>query len=230
MSLSRFATRLSKTVLKADLQDPMSGFFMITREAFFRSLRAGVSGIGFKILLDLFASSPQPLRFKELPYEFRARHAGESKLDTMVAWEYGLMLLDRLFGRAIPVRFIAFSLVGGLGIAVHLAVLVLCYRWLQMSFIASQTAATLVAMTSNFWLNNLLTYRDMRLRGWRLVRGWITFVLACSIGALANVGIAGYLFSQNTFWLSSAIAGILVGSVWNYAVTAVYTWKRPRPA
>lgn len=229
-SISRIATKLSKMVLKVDLKDPMSGFFMITREALFRCVRAGMSSIGFKILLDLFAASPQPLRFRELPYQFRARLAGESKLDSMVAWEYGLMLLDRVFGRVVPVRFIAFALVGSFGILVHLAVLATAYRYANVSFVSSQALATLVAMTSNFWLNNLLTYRDMRLRGWRVLRGWATFVIACSIGAVANVGVAAYLFERETFWIWSAIAGIIVGSVWNYAVTAVYTWSKPKQA
>jgi dolichol-phosphate mannosyltransferase len=224
--ISRAATRLSRLVLKADLRDPMSGFFMITRDAFLKCVRAGVTGIGFKILLDLFASSPQPLRFKELPYVFRNRFSGESKLDTTVAWEYFVLLLDKLFGRVLPIRFIAFSLVGGFGILVHLAVLAVLFKGLSASFLWSQVWATFVAMTSNFILNNVLTYRDMRLRGWGLVKGWVLFVLVCSVGALANVGIATYLFQQDTFWVLSAIAGILVGAVWNYAVTAFYAWGK----
>ena len=83
-------------------------------------------------------------------------------------------------------------------------------------------------MTFNFAVNNVLTYRDMQLRGWKLLSGWLSFSLACSVGALANVGIATYLFDQRACWLLSAIAGVLVGAVWNYAVTAVYTWKKPK--
>jgi dolichol-phosphate mannosyltransferase len=218
-SISRMATKLSRLVLKADLHDPMSGFFMIRRSAVVDCVKAGVSGIGFKILLDLFATSPTPLRHRELPYQFRNRVAGESKLDTNVAWEYFIMLLDKFLGRAVPIRFIAFSLVGGLGLVVHLLVLTLLYKGLDASFLMGQAGATMVA------LNNVLTYRDLRLRGWRLLRGWFSFVLACSVGALANVGIAQYLFERDSFWLSSAVAGILVGAVWNYAVTAIYTWK-----
>ncbi len=227
---SRFATRLSRLVLKADLQDPMSGFFMIRHEAFLACLRAGMSGVGFKILLDLFATSPTPLRFKELPYEFRNRIAGESKLDSNVAWEYFIMLLDKFTHGVVPIRFIAFSLVGGLGLLVHLAVLAILFKFQGTPFIWAQAAATMVAMTSNFVLNNVLTYRDLRLRGWAFVRGWFSFVLACSVGALANVGVAVYLFQYDSLWLSSAIAGVLVGAVWNYAVTAVYTWKAPKAA
>ena len=229
-SMSRIATRLARLVLKADLQDPMSGFFMMRHDVLVRCVRAGVSGVGFKILLDLFATSPTPLRFREVPYTFRSRFSGESKLDTNVAWEYFIMLLDRFFGRAVPIRFIAFSLVGGLGLLVHLAVLAALFKGGGMSFFAAQTAATLVAMTSNFALNNVLTYRDMRLRGWRLLRGWFSFVVACSVGAFANVGIAAYLFEHKTYWVASAVVGVLVGAVWNYAVTAVYTWKKPQAA
>ncbi len=225
LAVSRFATRLSRLVLRADLQDPMSGFFMVRRDAFHWAV-GRLSGIGFKILLDLFASSPRPLRFRELPYEFRARHAGESKLDSQVAWEYGLLLLDKLIGRFIPVRFVAFCLVGGIGVGVHLVVLALLFRLLAVDFTVAQAVATVVAMTSNFLLNNSLTYRDVRLSGWGLARGWVTFSLACSIGAMANVGVAGYLYGLDTSWLLSALAGILVGTVWNYAVTQVYTWKK----
>jgi len=229
-AFSRLATRLSRLVLKADLHDPMSGFFMIRHDAFVECVKAGVSGVGFKILLDLFATSPTPLRYRELPYQFRNRLAGESKLDTNVAWEYFIMLLDKFMGGVVPIRFIAFSLVGGLGLLVHLLVLALLFKGGGTSFLWAQTGATMVAMTSNYVLNNVLTYRDLRLRGWAFVRGWFSFVLACSVGALANVGIADYLFQKDSFWVSSAIAGVLVGAVWNYAVTAVYTWKTPKSA
>ena len=228
IAVSRLATRLSRLVLKADLHDPMSGFFMMRREAFVACVRAGVSGIGFKILLDLLATSPTPLRCRELPYQFRNRTAGESKLDSNVAWEYFMMLLDKAMGGLVPIRFISFMLVGGLGLGVHLLVLGALFKGAGNSFLWAQGAATMAAMTSNFVLNNLLTYRDRRLRGWRLLSGWFSFVLACSVGAIANVGIADYLFQRNTLWVSSAIAGVLVGAVWNYAVTAVFTWKTPK--
>jgi len=203
----------------------MSGFFMLRREALEQSVHK-LSGVGFKILVDLFASSPRPLSFAELPYEFRSRMAGESKLDTQAAWDYGMLLLDKLIGHIIPVRFVAFSLVGVVGIFVHLGVLGLLFKHLGTDFVASQAVATLAAMTSNFALNNALTYRDRRLTGWRWLRGWLSFSLACSVGAIANVGIASYLFGQDAMWIMAALAGILVGAVWNYAVTMVYTWGK----
>lgn len=222
--MSRFASRLGQLLIRADLADPMSGFFMLRADVLGSGARS-LSAVGFKILLDIFASAPRPLRFKELPYEFRRRTAGESKLDHAVLWEYLLMLLQKALGPAIPVRFIAFSLIGGSGVVVHMAVLWTLYRGLGVDFVTGQAAAAVVAMTTNFFLNNLLTYRDMRLRGRRLVWGWVSFVLACSVGAIANVGIATYLFRADSYWVLSALAGIVVGAVWNYAVTAVYTWR-----
>lgn len=222
--MSRFANRLGQLLIRADLADPMSGFFMLRADVLGSGARS-LSAVGFKILLDIFASAPRPLRFKELPYEFRQRTAGESKLDHAVLWEYLLMLLQKALGPAIPVRFIAFSLIGGSGVVVHMAVLWTLYRGLGVDFVTGQAAAAVVAMTTNFFLNNLLTYRDMRLRGRRLVWGWVSFVLACSVGAIANVGIATYLFRADSYWVLSALAGIVVGAVWNYAVTAVYTWR-----
>jgi dolichol-phosphate mannosyltransferase len=228
-SMSRLATRLGQRLIKADLKDPMSGFFMLRAEVLHECVRE-LSGVGYKILLDLFASHPRPLRFLELPYRFRARHSGESKLDNAVLWEYLLMLIQKWAGPMIPARFIAFSLIGASGVLVHMLVLWLSFKVADSSFLVGQSLAALVAMTTNFFLNNLFTYNDMRLRGWDLLRGWASFVAACSVGALANVGVASWIFESHSLWVLSALAGILVGAVWNYAVTAVYTWKRPKAA
>lgn len=226
VSVSRWATRLSRTVVRADLSDPMSGFFMIARRAFAARVR-NLSGLGFKILLDLFASAPGGLRFIEIPYQFRARSAGESKLDSQVVWEYAMLLGDKLFGRFVPVRFLAFLFVGGLGVLVHMALLALLYGAAGVGFVTSQAAATFGAMTFNFALNNALTYRDKRLRGRKWLLGWIAFCAACSVGALANVGIAFCLFQMDTQWLLAGLAGVAVGAVWNFAVSQTYIWNRP---
>ena len=228
-TISRLATRLSRTVLHADLTDPMSGFFMIRRSVFEDRMR-DLSGIGFKILLDIFASSKKQLRYRELPYEFRTRQLGESKLDSQAAWEYFMLLLDKLIGHIVPVRFVAFTLVGGFGVIVHMLIVWIMLNNTALDFTIAQTTATLVAMTSNYAMNNILTYRDMRLTGWGWVKGWISFTLACSVGALGNIGIASYIFAQDTTWILASLSGIVVGAVWNYAVTSVYTWNKPKAA
>jgi len=227
VGISKLATRVSRVICKADIADPMSGFFMVRREAFEAAMRR-LSGQGFKILLDLLASSPRPLRVVELGYRFRQRRHGESKLDTLVAWEFGMLLADKLVGHAIPVRFVLFATIGAIGLVVHLVVLRLALTLLALDFTPAQTSAALVAMTSNFFLNNLFTYRDQRLMGWRLLRGLASFYLICGLGLIANVGVAAYTFAQHERWWIAGVAGVVVGSVWNYAISSVFTWKSPR--
>ena len=200
---------------------------MLTREVLDSTVH-NLSGLGFKILLDILATTRQPLRIAEVPYCFRNRLAGESKLDEMVMWEYGMLLADKVIGRFVPVRFLAFSIVGGLGIFIHMAILTVALKGLKLSFPLAQSVATGVTMVCNFALNNLLTYRDKRLRGWGWFKGVLSFMIACSVGALANVGIATYLFGNRTQWMLAALAGVLVGSVWNYAVTQIYTWGKSK--
>jgi dolichol-phosphate mannosyltransferase len=230
IALSQFATKATKMLIGTELMDPMSGFFMLRREVI-DEIAKDLSGAGFKILLDLLASSNRPLRCTEVPYIFRARAAGESKLDSRVAIEFAMLLLEKTVGRYVPARFLAFSAVGFVGLIFHLIVLTLTYKVFGLEFALSQTLATLAAMTFNFFVNNIFTYRDQRLIGWAMLKGWLSFCLACSIGAIANVGVAVYAndsFSAtiSLSWLWSATFGVAVGAVWNYGVTAFYTWGR----
>ena len=222
-SISRVATRLARLVVTAELTDPMSGFFMLTRPAFERASHR-LSGQGFKILLDLFASALPAFRFRELPYSFRDRHRGYSKLDSSVAWDYATLLLDKLLGRYIPVRFVLFAAVGGIGVAVHLAALRLGLS--ALSFRSAQAIATLVAMSTNFALNNAFTYRDRRLKGVKFLLGLLSFIAVCSVGAVANVGIATAVFERRYAWWLSGLAGAAVGAAWNYTVSSNLTWRQ----
>jgi dolichol-phosphate mannosyltransferase len=228
-AMSRFATGLANRITRTAISDPMSGFFMLRREAFMAAL-PNLSTIGFKILLDIAASAPTPLRVAEVPYEFRSRVHGESKLDSVVLWEYLLLLLDKAIGHIVPVRFISFALVGGSGVFVSLAILTIFFKLIGTDFRTGQTIATIVAISTNFFLNNALTYRDRRLKGAKLAWGWISFNMVSAIGAIGNVGFASYM---NEFyggfrgaWVVSALAGIAVGVVWNYAVSAIFTWRK----
>ncbi len=226
--MSRLATIAGRAILKQPVSDPMTGFFMLQRKVLDSTVH-DLSGLGFKILLDILASAKQPLCIAEVPYRFRDRFAGESKLDEMAVWEYGMLLADKTVGRFLPVRFLTFSIIGGLGLFVHMAVLTLILKGLGFGFTIGQSAAACTAMVFNFALNNVLTYRDRRLRGLAWFRGLISFMIACSIGALANIGIAAYLFENRTQWVLAALGGVLVGAVWNYAVTQIYTWGKSKP-
>jgi len=225
-AISRLATRLSQIVVRAELSDPMSGFFLIRREAFDRSVRR-LSNQGYKSLLDIVASAEPRLNVAETPYQFRPRVHGDSKLDSAVTWEYVMLLVDKLIGHVIPLRFFMFALVGGVGVIVHMTVLTTSYQGAGMNFAVAQTLAAMVAMTFNFFVNNALTYRDKRLKGlWATLRGLLSFYLVCAVGTVANVGIAGFLFDNAYSWWLAGVAGILVGAVWNYAASSIFTWRK----
>lgn len=224
--VSRVGNTLSRLVTRVPLTDPLSGFFLLRRDLLDRVVHA-LSGTGFKILLDIFASSPAPPRYAELGFTFRSRQAGESKLDTQVLWEFGMLLADKTLGRWLPVRFILFVTVGLLGVGVHLAVLGGLLH-LNISFLWAQAAATLVAMTSNFTINNSFTYRDRRLKGLRFVTGLLSFYLICAIGAVINVRIAELIFEQGIHWALAGFLGAMVGSVWNFGVSSTITWGPQR--
>jgi dolichol-phosphate mannosyltransferase len=222
--LSRAGNAVARVVLRADLSDPMSGYFAMPRASFDQVVKS-LSQQGFKILLDIFTSAGRPLRYAEVPYVFRARQHGESKLDTMAAWEFGMLVLDKLIGHIVPVRFVVFAAVGATGLAVHLLALGLT-TYAGAQFVYAQTFAVIVAMTWNFFLNNFITYRDQRLRGARLVWGLLSFYLICSVGAVANVGVADFVFNRNATWWLAGLAGAAIGVVWNFAVSSFLTWRR----
>ena len=221
--MSRLATALANRMVPTGLTDPMSGFFLMRRDTFDQAVRR-LSGEGYKLLLDILASAPGAVRLAEVPYAFRPRLAGESKLDSAVLWEFSLLLIDKKFGRWIPARFLLFSLVGISGVFVHFAVLSTLYMLGHQAFTTSQAVATIVAMTSNYALNNSLTYRDQRHRGLGWWGGLLTFYAICGLGVIGNVGVAGFLFERQG-WALAAAAGALVGTVWNYAATRVVTWR-----
>ena len=221
--LSDGGIRLAQFSLPVKLTDPMSGYFMLSRPLFER-LAPRLTGQGFKILLDLLLSSPAPLRVREIPVQFHAREAGESKLDVLVLLQFAGLLADKMLGGILPLRFISFALVGAIGVGVNLAALFVG-RAAGLGFGAAQTVATILAMIGNFALNNAVTYRDQRLRGPRLWRGLILFLAVCSVGAVANIGIASSLFAERLGWTLSGLAGAAIGVVWNYAVSATLVWR-----
>ncbi|HTS48252.1 MAG TPA: glycosyltransferase family 2 protein [Bryobacteraceae bacterium] len=224
-ALSGLGSRLSRAVCKCELSDPMSGFFIVDRK-FLDEVVYRLSATGFKILLDLVASAQRPVRFAEVPYRFRTRERGVSKLDINVGLEYVQLLLDKMIGGVLPARFVMFGLVGGLGLLVHLAVLALLYWYARYQFLYAQAVATVAAMTFNFLVNNLTTFRDLRLRGFRIVTGLAIYYLACSVGAITNLSFARFLLGAGLPWYLAGILGMAVSSVWNYGVNVIFTWRR----
>ena len=221
---SALATEVAKRVLGVRVADPMSGFFVIRRDRF-EQLAPQLSVQGFKILLDIVATAHGELRTVEVPYTFGSRLHGESKLDSMVLDFLGLVLA-KFTHDVVSLRFLLFAMVGGIGLFVHLGTLFVALQVLDFPFPEAQAAGALVAMTSNFILNNFLTYRDQRLKGFAILRGLLAFYLVCSVGLLANVGVAFSVYDQEPIWWLAGAAGALMGVVWNYAMSGLFVWRK----
>jgi dolichol-phosphate mannosyltransferase len=222
---SALATEVAKRVLGVKLADPMSGFFMIRRERFER-LAPQLSTQGFKILLDVIATAHGELRTVEIPYAFGSRQHGESKLDSMVALDFLGLVLAKLTHDVVSLRFLLFAMVGSIGLVVHLTTLFITHELFNVHFPEAQASGALVAMTSNFILNNFLTYRDQRLKGFAILRGLLLFYLVCSVGLFANVGVAFSVYDQEPIWWLAGAAGALMGVVWNYAMSGLFVWRK----
>jgi dolichol-phosphate mannosyltransferase len=222
---SRLAGAAARHIAGVRLSDPMSGFFMIRREAF-EELAPKLSTQGFKLLLDILASAPQRLKLVELPYQFRARQHGQSKLNSLVVLEYFGLLLAKVSGDRLSIRFVIFALVGASGLVAHLVALNVLLSIFHMRFAWGQTLAAFAAMTWNFFLNNLLTYRDYRLQGLSMLRGLISFYVVCSVGAIANIGVASWVYGGQPSWWIAGTAGALMGAVFNYAASSALTWHQ----
>ena len=222
---SVLATEVAKRVLGVKVADPMSGFFMIRRDRF-EQLAPQLSTQGFKILLDIIATARGELRTMEVPFTFGSRLHGESKLDSMVALDFLGLVLAKLTHDVISLRFILFGMVGSIGLIVHLTTLFVAHEIFTMPFAEAQALGAFVAMTSNFILNNFLTYRDQRLKGFAILRGLLLFYVVCSVGLFANVGVAFSVYDQEPIWWLAGAAGALMGVVWNYAMSGLFVWRK----
>lgn len=221
---SGLATMLANRVTGELVSDPMSGFFMLKRDLA-DEVAGKVAGQGFKILFDILSRvSPQTV-IREVPFIFRERHSGESKLDALVTVQFLGLLLSRLTGGLVPGQFLLFALVGFTGIFVHMAALYALTGIARLEFAYAQAGATLIAMTSNFVINNNLTFAHRKLRGRRWLVGLLSFYAVCSLGAIANVSVASHIYSWQTSVGLAGLAGALMSSVFNYSVTKLVTWR-----
>lgn len=221
---SRLAVGMAQSLLGVRLSDPMSGFFMIRRELV-EAVAPRLSHQGFKILLDIVASSRAPIRVDEVAYSFSPRLHGESKLDASVVFEYLGLLVAKASNDIVSARFLAFCMVGSAGVAIHLSIL----RILLVSdvtFPMAQAAAMLITMTFNYTLNNALTYRDRRRRGWRFLSGLSIFASLCSLGVVAGVGVSSAFYQSQPRWWVAGLAGAAIGAAWNYMTNSAITWRK----
>ncbi len=218
------ATLLTRRMLDITASDPMSGFFMVRRMSF-NQVVTSLESDGFKILADMLAASAGRWKTHEIPYTFRSRNAGESKMGSAVALEFLSLLVVRKTGGLVSTRFILFAAVGFTGIFVQLLAVKFALVFLTDQFGLAQAFGVFVAMNSNFLLNNLITFRDLRLRGRAIWRGLLSFYAVCALGSTMNVGVANLVYATIPLWVLASIVGAIARAFWNFVASSLFTWR-----
>ncbi len=223
---NRFA-RYSLPKPYSHITDYMSGFFALQLDQTIPLLRS-VDVNGFKFLYELLAVSKGHIQVEEIPLCFRPRIHGSSKLDLAIAWDFLLSILHSISFRILPRRAISFGLVGISGVAVQILLCQILTSLLGISFERALPFGVIIAATSNYLINNILTFRFARLQGLKLLGGLLKFLLVSSLPAMANIGLA-LAFYQNvardSLW--AQLAGIIVVFIWNYAASSRFVWNTP---
>lgn len=218
------AAALARWLLGLTVSDPMSGFFMVRRSAFIE-VAVELQSQGFKILADMLSSARGRWKVVEMPYDFRPRIAGASKMDSATVLEFLGLIVARLSSGLLPIRLVLFGLVGLTGVFVQLAAVRLAMAAFGETFVPAQALGVLAAMTSNFVLNNRFTWREQNLHGRAFLRGLLSFYIVCSIGVLINVGVADAVYRHVSDWMIASLFGTLVGAVWNFWASLLFTWR-----
>lgn len=219
------ATFLAKIILPKNVSDPMSGYFGVSRK-FFDEVGSEINPRGFKILLE-FISHSAKRKLAEIPYVFKSREYGESKLSGAVMIDYLIGLYDLRLGSYIPLRFVKYGLVGVSGILVNQFGL-----WLGKNLIQWQNEASLIlgielSIITNYFLNNYWTFKDVRINGiYMNIRGLIFFNIICIAGAFINYSAAIFLSEKLllSIYLSNLL-GIALATFWNFFLNVNVTWK-----
>ncbi|MEY4571288.1 MAG: hypothetical protein RLZ10_481, partial [Bacteroidota bacterium] len=223
--VSQLANKISNAYIAYDVKDMMSGFFLLKSSVIINTAPY-LSNIGFKLLADILASSKKKLNIAEIPYIFRKRYKGDSKFNAVIAYEFILLILDKLIGKFIPLRLISFLFVGSVGLIVHLLTFLYLYFSLKLDFKIAHSIAVLIAITSNYTFNNIFTYFDLKFKGLQWFKGLLSYTLISGIGAMANIGVSLLMFNHSIKWQLSLLSGVFIGIMWNYIMTQKYTWGK----
>ena len=217
--------RISLPSRYKNLTDFMTGFIVCNRNKSIPIIKK-LDINGFKFLYEFLSLSKGNLNCGEIPLNFNARRYGHSKLDISIVWEFIVSLVHTFLGRIIPRRAISFGFVGSIGVLVQLIITYSCIWFFNMEFEKALPFAVILAASSNFIINNMLTFRISRLKNKALIFGLLKFLMVSSLPIIANVGLATSFYnniSSNT--LFSQLAGIVLVFIWNYMASSKFVWN-----
>ena len=226
---SKIANKMSRISLHKNyskLTDYLSGCFCVEKEMTKKYIRK-IEINGFKFLYELLSLSKGKLAVHEVPLIFKQRRFGNSKLDIAIVWDFLISIIHNLTLRLLPRRAISFGMVGISGVFVQLFITSFLVEIFLIDFYNALPFAVISAATSNFLINNQLTFRSDRLRNLGLVVGLLKFLIVASLPVIANVGITTAIYkyiSADTF--IAQIAGIAIVYAWNYLASSSFVWKK----
>ena len=220
--ISGVARYMARALLKRvrSISDPTSGLFMFKREVI---QGVALKPIGWKILIEILARG----KFEtvtEIPYAFQARSAGASKMSVREQWNYVKHLLLLMKDSPSDRRLFTFLLVGLSGVIVNMAVYVVMVH-IGTAVWLSGLVSALVALLTNFILNDRVTWGDIRKGNWHIRA--IKYIAVSLAGIALDISILDVLFSEfHANYALANIAGIITASAWNFTVNNLWTWKR----
>lgn len=222
--ISATARYMGKIMLKAlrPVNDPTSGFFM-----FRKSVIEGIElkPIGWKILIEVLVRGNYE-KIIEIPYRFYARAAGESKMSLKEQWNYIRHLINLAKDSPKDRRFYLFALVGVSGLLVNMVTYAILTQF-YMKVVTAGTISAVLAMNSNFYLNDRFTWSEIR--DCLLFTRYFKFIMTSIVGIVIDVNILSvlyYVFDLN--YLLANLIGIMSGTIWNYIVNNAWTWRKEK--
>ena len=212
-ALSRFGIRLSRPFIGNRFTDPLTGFFLIKRNIL-KNIQNKIYKDGFKILFDILMLK-KDISSQEIQITFRKRLAGDSKLNISTLAHLMGQIVENLSHRIIPSTFFVFSFIGATGVFIHLLAL---YSFLGVGFdyIFSNFIGSILALTSNYLLNNYLTFNNLHKTLRSRISGLFKYSLFNSLSLMANIGVASFLYLDNFSVAISTLFGISAGLLLNY--------------
>ncbi len=223
------------------VSDPMSGYFLVRRQAIAERL---LNPSGYKILLEVLGRGGI-LRIAEVPYVFQTRQWGESKVTGQAYWDYLGHLwqlnryrryLDRLErqSRNLPTtvgRFMRFALVGLSGVGVDMVILYLLSDPSSLGWwlLPSKAIAAEIAMVNNFVWNDCWTFQDLardQRRGKQRLKRFVKFNLICLVGLGLNLLILQGLsqgLGVNRYLAN--LGAIALVTAWNFWINFKLGWR-----
>lgn len=223
--ISKGAISLAHLLLPStrQIKDPMAGFFVFARQVI---AGADLKPTGYKILLEILVQG-EFQSIAEVPYTFRARSSGESKLSARQQIEYPKHVYSLMRRTGELLRFVKFCLVGGSGIGVNIGLLWLLTELGGLPYIISAAISIESSIISNFMLNDFFTFHDRRSPGAKSrLQRLLKFNLASLAGMGINMGTLWLLTEvAGIYYLLSQLCGIAVAALWNYSLSTWWTWR-----